>query len=157
MMAKKIVSKAKLATGAAVVVQQLLANDDVRRALANAPRTVVTWSSKKRAELKASGATDRLDPRNRFGQKALERRINSLFEVSSAAFPGRDDPGRTEMLDAIERLRLALGVAAEMPMTKRKRAHAKIGRQLDDMEAAMVDAVLPKPPPKAISSARQAR
>ena len=61
------------------------------------------------------------------------------------------------MLDAIDRLRLALGVAAEMPLAKRKRAQARIGKQLDELEATMVDATLPKPPPKAIGSAHPAR
>jgi len=149
-MAKKIVSKAKLATGAIVVLQQVLANEDVRKALAAAPQSVIRWATKKRDEYKASGATDRLNPANRFGQKGLERRINSLFEVSSSAFPERNDPGRAEFLDSIDRMRLALGVAAEMPMTKRKRAQAKIARQLDELEAAMVEAILPQSP-KAIA------
>jgi len=149
-MAKKIVSKAKLATGAIVVLQQVLANEDVRKALAAAPQNVIRWATKKRDEYKASGATDRLNPANRFGQKGLERRINSLFEVSSSAFPERNDPGRAEFLDSIDRMRLALGVAAEMPITKRKRAQAKIAKQLDELEAAMVEAILPQSP-KAIA------
>ena len=45
-MAKKIVSKAKLATGALVVLQQVLANEEVRKALANAPRDVIRWATK---------------------------------------------------------------------------------------------------------------
>jgi len=149
-MAKKIVSKTKLATGAIVVLQQVLANEEVRKALAAAPQNVIRWATKKRDEYKASGATDRLNPANRFGQKGLERRINSLFEVSSSAFPERNDPGRAEFLDSIDRMRLALGVAAEMPMTKRKRAQARIARQLDELEAAMVEAILPQSP-KAIA------
>jgi hypothetical protein len=156
-MAKKIVSKAKLATGALVVLQQVLANEEVRKALANAPRDVIRWATKKRDEYKASGTAGRFDPTKRFGQKGLERRINSLFEVSASAFPERNDPGRAELLDAIDRLRLALGVAAEMPLAKRKRAQARIGKQLDELEATMVDAILPKPPPKAIGSAQPAR
>jgi len=155
-MAKKIVSKAKLATGALVVLQQVLANEEVRKALANAPRDVIRWATKKRDEYKAGGS-GRLDPTKRFGQKGLERRINSLFEVSASAFPDRNDPGRAELLDAIDRLRLALGVAAEMPLAKRKRAQARIGKQLDELEATMVDAILPKPSPKAIGSAHPAR
>jgi len=149
-MAKKIVSKAKLATGAIVVLQQVLANEEVRKALAAAPQNVIRWATKKRDEYKASGATDRLNQANRFGQKGLERRINSLFEVSSSAFPERNDQGRAEFLDSIDRMRLALGVAAEMPMTKRKRAQARIARQLDELEAAMVEAILPQSP-KAIA------
>jgi hypothetical protein len=151
-MAKKIVSKAKLATGAVVLLQQVLANEEVRKALANAPQNVMRWASKKRDEYKTSGATDRLNPVNRFGQKGLERRINSLFEVSASAFPARNDPGRAELLDAIDRMRLALGVAAEMPLAKRKRAQVKIGKQLDELEAAMVEAILPQSP-KSIGSA----
>jgi len=156
-MAKKIVSKAKIATGAAVLLQQVLANEEVRKALANAPRDVIRWATKKRDEYKASGAAGRFNPTQRFGQKGLERRINSLFEVSASAFPERNDPGRAELLDAIDRLRLALGVAAEMPLAKRKRAQARIGKQVDELEAAMVDAILPKPSAKAIGSAQPAR
>jgi len=44
-----------------------------------------------------------------------------------------------------------------MPLAKRKRAQARIGKQLDELEATMVDAILPKPPPKAIGSAHPAR
>ena len=97
-MAKKMVSKAKLATGAVVLLQQVLANEEVRKALANAPRDVIRWATKKRDEYKASGSAGRFDPTQRFGQKGLERRINSLFEVSSSAFPERNDPGRAENL-----------------------------------------------------------
>ena len=60
------------------------------------------------------------------------------------AFPGVNDPGRAEFTEAIARLRLALAVAKPMPLVKRKRAHARIDKELDTLEFALVDAVLPK-------------
>jgi hypothetical protein len=156
-MAKKIVSKTKLATGAAIVLQQVLANEDVRKALAAAPQNVIRWASRKREEYKASGAADRLNPTKRFGQRGLERRINSISSVAEQAFPGPNDPGRAELFEAIDRVRLALGLAAEMPLVKRKQAQARIGKELDEMESVMVDAVLQKPAPKAIGPAQATR
>jgi hypothetical protein len=135
------ISKKKMAAGAIIVVQQLLANEEVRKRLADAPRSVMDWAAKRRVEMKGRrvGVTDR------FGHKGLEGRVDSLERVVDRAFPAADDPGRVEMAQAIESLRIALAVAKPMPLVQRRKAQARIDRQLDDLEAALVDAVLPRP------------
>jgi hypothetical protein len=141
MVSKK--SKATLMAGALAVAQQILASDEVRHQLASAPRGVIHWAKKKQAERRASGP-GRFDPTARLGQKGLERRVESIAGTLALAFPEPDDPGRQELTDAIVRLRLALAVANPMPLVKRKQAQMRIDKELDTLEAALVDAVLPR-------------
>ncbi len=141
MVAKK--SKATLLAGALAVAQKVLANEEVRRRLAEAPRGVIDWATKKRAERRAKGH-GRFDPTARFGQKGLERRVESIAETLALAFPSADDPGREELTQAIVRLRLALAVAKPLPLVRRRQAHLRIDKELDVLESALVDAVLPK-------------
>jgi hypothetical protein len=142
MVAKK--SKATLMAGALAVAQHVLANEEVRRRLASAPRGVIEWATKKRAERRANGR-GRFDPTARFGQKGLERRVESVAGALALAFPRADDPGREELTQAIVRLRLALAVARPLPLVKRKQAQIRIDKELDTLESALVDAVLPRP------------
>ena len=72
-MARK--SKATILAGALAVAQQVLANEDVRRRLAEAPRGVIEWAKKKRAERRTVGVR-RFDPTARFVDY-LERRLAS--------------------------------------------------------------------------------
>ncbi|MEP7202315.1 MAG: hypothetical protein ABI894_06885 [Ilumatobacteraceae bacterium] len=141
---RSILSKAKLATGAAVVLRQVLAHEEVRKVLANAPRDVISWASKKRLERRSSESAGRFDPTQRFGHRGLERRIRSLDGVTERAFPNRTDLGRAELTEAIGRVSLALEVAEQMPLVRRRRAQARISKQLDEMESTIVNAVLPK-------------
>jgi hypothetical protein len=141
MVAKK--SKATLMAGALAVAQQVLANEDIRRRLASAPRGVFEWATKKRAERRATSPR-RFDPTARFGHKGLARRVESVAGALALAFPSADDPGREELTQAIVRLRLALAVARPLPLVKRKQAHMRIDRELDTLESALVDAVLPR-------------
>ena len=141
MVAKK--SKATLLAGALAVAQQVLANEEVRRRLAEAPKGVIEWAGKKRVERSSKGH-GRLDPTARFGQKGLERRVESIAGTLALAFPSADDPGREELTQAIVRLRLALAVAKPLPLVKRKQAHIRVNKELDVLESALVDAVLPK-------------
>lgn len=135
-------SKATLMAGALAMAQQVLASEEVRRQLASAPRGVMDWAKRKRAERRATGP-GRLDPTARFGRKGLERRVESIAGALAVAFPEADDPGRRELTDAIVRLRLALAVANPMPLVKRKQAQMRIDKELDTLEAALVDAILP--------------
>ena len=141
MVAKK--SKATLMAGALAVTQQILANEEVRRRLASAPRGVIEWATKKRADRVANGR-GRFDPTARFGHKGLERRVESIAGALALAFPHADDPGRDELTQAIVRLRLALAVARPLPLVKRKQAHMRIDKELENIESALVDAVLPR-------------
>jgi hypothetical protein len=132
-------SRKKMVTGAFVIAQQILKNEEVRRRLALAPRQVSEWAGRRRSESKSRkpGVTDR------FGQKGLQRRVESLAAVVDRALPNPDDPGRAEVLQAIELLRVALAIAGPMPLVQRKKAHSRIDHQLDELEGALVDAVLP--------------
>jgi hypothetical protein len=136
-------SKATLMAGALAVAQQVLASEEVRRQLASAPRGVMEWAKKKRADRRVTGP-GRFDPTARFGQKGLERRVESIANTLALAFPEADDPGRKELTQAIVRLRLAVAVANPMPLVKRRRAQLRIGKELDILEASLVEAVLPR-------------
>ena len=136
-------SKATVMAGALAVAQKVLANEEVRRQLASAPRGVIEWAKKKRTERRAHGPA-RFDPTARLGQKGLGRRVESIAGALALAFPDADDPGRKQLTDAIVRLRLALAVAKPLPLVKRRRAQMRIDRELDTLEAALVEAVLPR-------------
>jgi hypothetical protein len=132
-------STTKLVAGAVIVAQRILANDEVRRRLTEAPKVAVDWASSRRATMKQRG------PKltERFGQKGLQHRVDSLGTVVSRVFPDPSDPARVEVLKAVESLDVALEVAAPLPLTKRRKAHVRIGHQLAELEASLVDAVLP--------------
>lgn len=119
--------------GALALVQHVLANEEVRKRLAAAPATVMDWAAKQRAQQRNA----------RFGQTSLERRVESLGNVVDRAFPSHTDPGRDELLRAVEGLQVALTISKPMPFVQRKKAHRRIDSQLDQLEAALVDAVLP--------------
>lgn len=42
-------------------------------------------------------------------------------------------------------------IAKPMPLVQRKKAHSRVDQQLDQLEAALLDAVLPPNGPKALS------
>lgn len=132
-------SRRRIVTGAFIIAQQILKNEEVRRRLAQAPRQVSEWAGRRRSASRATtgGFTDR------FGQKGLQRRVDSLASVVDRALPNPDEPGRAEMLQAIEQLRIALAIAGPMPLVQRKKAHSRIDQQLDALESSLVDAVLP--------------
>jgi len=132
-------STTKLVAGAVIVAQRILANEEVRRRLTNAPKVAVDWASSRRSEMRQRG------PKltERFGQKGLERRVNSLGTVVTRVFPDPTDPARVEVLKAVESLDVALEVAAPLPLTKRRKAQSRIDHQLAELEASLVDAVLP--------------
>jgi hypothetical protein len=142
-MAKKFIPKPTV-LGALALAQHVLANEEVRRRLAAAPATVMDWAAKQRNQRRNAERRGLPDPTSHFGQKSLERRVESLGNVAERAFPSPADPGRDEVLRAVEGLRVALAIAKPMPFVQRKKAHRRIDSQLDEMEAAMVDAVLPR-------------
>jgi hypothetical protein len=142
-MAKKFIPKPTV-LGALALAQHVLANEEVRKRLMVAPVAVLDWANKQRAQRRNAARRGLPDPTSRFGQKSLERRVESLGVVVERAFPDPADPGRLEVVQAVESLRVALAIAAPMPFVQRKKAHRRIDSQLDQMEAAMVDAVLPR-------------
>ncbi|MFM2078420.1 MAG: hypothetical protein RJA49_2310 [Actinomycetota bacterium] len=151
-MAKKFIPKPTV-LGAVALAQHILANEEVRRRLVAAPGVVLDWAGAQRAQHRS-----KLDPTQHFGQKSLQRRVDSLAAITERAFPTPGDPGRAELTNALEGLRVALAIAKPMPLVQRKKAHRRVDQQLDQLEAALVDAVLPPtgprpaPPPKALPS-----
>ncbi len=127
---------------ATAIAQKVLSNEEVRKRLIAAPGIVIDWAQQQRALRREANRRGLPDPTSRFGQKSLERRVESLAVVVVRAFPNYDDPARADLLKAIEGLRVALAIAKPMPFVQRKKAHRRIDDQLDQMEAAMVDAVL---------------
>jgi hypothetical protein len=127
---------------ARTIAQKVLSNEQVRKRLVAAPGIVIEWAQQQRALRREANRRGLSDPTSRFGQKSLERRVESLAVVVVRAFPNYDDPARNDLLKAIEGLRVALAIAKPMPYLQRKKAHRRIDDQLDQMEAAMVDAVL---------------
>ncbi len=134
-MAKKFIPKPTV-LGALALAQHVLANEEVRKRLVAAPVAVMDWANKQRHQRRGTSS--------HFGQGALERRVESLGSVVQRAFPDPADPGRIEVVQAVESLRVALAIAKPMPFVQRKKAHRRIDSQLDQLEAAMVDAVLPR-------------
>ena len=129
--------------GALALVQHVLSNEEVRKRLAAAPATVMDWAAKQRTQQRNAAKRGLPDPTSRFGQKSLDRRVESLGSVVDRAFPSPTDPGRDELLKAVDGLRVALTISKPMPFVQRKKAHRRIDSQLDQLEAALVDAVLP--------------
>lgn len=127
---------------AIAIAQKVLSNEEVRKRLIAAPGVVIDWAQQQRTRRREAKQRGLADPTPRFGQKSLERRVESLAVVVVRAFPHYDDPARADLLKAIEGLRVALAIAKPMPYLQRKKAHRRIDDQLDQMEAAMVDAVL---------------
>lgn len=81
---------------------------------------------------------------DRFGQKGLERRSanvrSAVTKLCSDSADLRDSLQPVEeSLDEIDKL---LVVAANLPFTKRKKAHRRIDDALDDLEAGLFDTVL---------------
>ncbi|MFZ4719718.1 MAG: hypothetical protein ACOYMR_09855, partial [Ilumatobacteraceae bacterium] len=121
-MAKKFIPRPTV-LGALALVQHVLANEEVRRRLAAAPGYVMDWAAQQRTRQREAQRRGLPDPTSRFGQKSLERRVESLANVVDRAFPVPGDPGRDELLKAVDGLRVALIVAKPMPLVQRKKAH----------------------------------
>jgi hypothetical protein len=102
---------------AIAIAQKVLSNEQVRKRLVAAPGIVIEWAQQQRALRREANRRGLSDPTSRFGQKSLERRVESLAVVVVRAFPNYDDPARNDLLKAIEGLRVALAIAKPMPGT----------------------------------------
>ena len=85
------------------------------------------------------GPLARLD--DRFGTGSLERRVDSIADVIPEITALRPELA-AELRTAEADLRRAVNVAGRMPTAKRWRAQRAIGSQLDEIEKALIDAVL---------------
>lgn len=136
--------EALVATALAAALE-FLASPQVREKLINAPKEVISWARNRRDHrAKSSPRPSKYRPTEHFGQKGLERRVEALATSVDLVFPNAEDLGRDVLMKAVAELRRAVAVAGSLPLVKRKRAHARIDNQLDPLEMALVDAVLPK-------------
>jgi hypothetical protein len=142
-------AKKKATKTAMMIALTLLQDERVREQLRKAPSAAKRWAEQRRTEQRRlmSGRHDRrlrkLDPTQRFGQRGLERRLTALQRNVRLAFPDPSAADATAVYRAIDELDRATSISATMPMTKRRTAHARISSELDRLELALVDAVLP--------------
>ncbi|MGH9133410.1 MAG: hypothetical protein ACRDZZ_05700 [Ilumatobacteraceae bacterium] len=127
-----------------VAVAALLQNEEVRRALGGASRTVRDWAQNRRDQ-RSDRTHGRQGPitrvSERFGQGALERRVDSLADVIPEIEAVSADLAAN--LHTVETdLRRALTVAGRMPTTPRWRAQREIVARLDKIEKSLIDVVL---------------
>jgi hypothetical protein len=137
-------SSRKAAKGALMLAFTVLSDERVREQMRRAPVAVRDWAARKRATEGGAGWS-RLDPTARFGQRGIERRLSAVDRNVSLVFPDPTDPDAAPIHAAIDELSRAAAISATMPLTDRRRAHARIGTELRRLELALVDAVLPPP------------
>lgn len=71
-----------------------------------------------------------------FGQSKLERRVENLRASLAALADGRPELGGAlaPVVDVVDRLAISLDIAGRMPAVKRKQAHMRIDKELDQVE-----------------------
>ena len=81
-------------------------------------------------------------------RRAPERRIERLRASVLSLGEGRPELARSldPVLASLEEVSSAIEVAEAMPLAKRMRAHQKVDRILDGLEAGLFDAALPQLP-----------
>ena len=89
------------------------------------------------------GSTRHL-PTDRLRQRSLERRVIQLAAGFETAFSTTSGGVPNEVTTALDDLRRALGATAGLPLMKRTRSHFRIADELDKLENALIEAVLPR-------------
>jgi hypothetical protein len=138
-----------------LIALQRLSDPEVRAQLAKHGRTLADNANQWRAERSAQrslSSPDAVSARpswtDRFGRRKLERRVERLRASVLSLGEGRPELARSldPVLAALEEVSSAIEVADTMPLTKRMRAHQKVDRILDGLEAGLFDAALPQLP-----------
>jgi hypothetical protein len=86
---------------------------------------------------------ERFDPTQRFGAKAIHRRLAALRRNADTVFPDRSDPAAAALHRAIDELSHATAISETMPRNERRRAQSRVTAELTRLEIGLVDAVLP--------------
>ena len=151
---KKDLKRISISLG--LIALQRLSDPEVRAQLAKHGRTLTESASQWRAERSAQrslagpGGLDAAPATwtDRFGRRKLERRIERLRASVLALGEGRPELARSldPVLAALEEVTSAIEVAEVLPLAKRVRAHQKVDRVLDDLEAGLFQAALPQLP-----------
>ena len=146
----------RISISLALIALQRLTDPEVRAQLAKHGRTLTDSASEWRSERSARRSL--ADPANvdaapaswtdRFGRRKLERRVERLRASVLSLGEGRPELARSldPVLAALEEVTSAIEVAEVLPLTKRFRAHQKVDRVLDDLEAGLFNAALPQLP-----------
>ncbi|WP_421118471.1 hypothetical protein ACE2AJ_13925 [Aquihabitans daechungensis] len=139
-----------------LIALQRLSDPEVRAQLAKHGRSLSEQASQWRAERAAQrslASPGSVEPRpvswtDRFGRGKLERRVERLRASVLSLGEGRPELARSldPVLAALEEVSSAIEVAEVLPLAKRVRAHQKVDRVLDDLEAGLFDAALPQIP-----------
>lgn len=146
----------RISISLALIALQRLSDPEVRAQLAKHGRTLTDSASQWRAERAAQrslAGPGGVDPApaswaDRFGRRKLERRVERLRASVLTLGEGRPELARSldPVLAALEEVTSAIDVAEVLPFTRRIRAHQKIDRVLNDLEAGLFDAALPQLP-----------
>ena len=155
---KKDLKRISISLG--IIALQRLSDPEVRAQLAKHGRTLTDNANQWRAERAAQrslSAPENVDGArtsswsDRFGRRKLERRVERLRASVLSLGEGRPELARSldPVLAALEEVTSAIEVAEVLPLTKRIRAHQKVDRVLDDLEAGLFNAALPQLPRQA--------
>lgn len=139
---------AGLGAAAVALAVKALKSPEVQAQLRRAPAVVMAWAADNKRQSSGGGAGTtlaRFNPADRFGQRGLERRIEKLGQNFTLTFGEREDTSRPEMWAALDELQKATTVAAGLPALKRKKMQMRIDDELDELEAGLMNALLPKP------------
>jgi hypothetical protein len=139
-----------------LIALQRLSDPEVRAKLAEQGRTLTEnanqWRTE-RAERRSLTGPDGVSAAapsftDRFGRRKLERRVERLRASVLSLGEGRPELARSldPVLAALEEVTSAIEVAEGFSLAKRVRAHQKIDRVLDDLEASLFNAALPQLP-----------
>ena len=144
---KRAAGEPKVGAQALDMALRALKDERVRAYLVQAPAVVAGWVAEKKAEHASKPADESgkgMNVTSRFGQKGLEQRAASARRAIDAAFSQPDAVGRAEITKALDSIDTALKVASGLPLVKRKKAHWRVDDMLDQLEAGLIDAVLPR-------------
>ena len=145
-------SRRKAAQGAVMLAMSVLRDERVRAQLRKAPVAAREWAAHRRAIDVGTSTNDqhilptalqRYDPTQRFGQRGIERRIAALERNADLVFPDPTDRDGAVIFQAIDELSRAAAISATMALNERRRARSRISTELNRLERALVDAVLP--------------
>jgi hypothetical protein len=124
---------------------RLLQDEEFRRRLGEASSGVRSWATRRKSQLSlpASSADSPSGLRSKFGAGALARRIAGLREMAVVLGPENPDLA-VQVATTSDDLQRALSVAVNMPASTKWRALRAIDSRLDEIEKALIDAVLPR-------------
>lgn len=138
---------AGLGAAAVALAVKALKSPEVQAQLRRAPAVVMDWAADNKRQSSGGGASTtlaRFNPADRFGQRGLERRIEKLGQNFTLSFGDRESTSQPELWAALDELQKATTVAAGLPALKRKKMQMRIDDELDELEAGLMDALLPK-------------